>query len=374
MREVGRVSAILLCVFFVALVVQPQTATVEGGVGADIDYVFTIINDGPVPVEVELRAHPFSTYLEDAVSLSEQRFFLLAQESANVQVRGEVPLLGPEVHLLRYELVAQGAVQGEFVVEMPVEGVADLEPRLRVSSRDIAQGSSLVVDATLSNFGNVLAYYDLSLEVLEQGVVVGELRYPQPVQVLPGAEERVTLLFTDFLEPGDYVVRVSGLVNEQEVVDAQVPVRVTLVSEEQRIFVGDDLLVELKRYDSTPRVSYSVSSGGEELFSETVLAEGDVLTIPTSSLGVGVYDVSVAVVSNGVSDSQEFLLVVERSRLAVGWLGWLVLLAALVWALFSSQSRLYLRIWWLSIRLHYREKRLNRLIYRAHALEREYGS
>ena len=374
MREVSRFVLVLFVLVFVALQVQPEVVEIPGGVGADIDEVFTLVNDEPIPQEYEIRVHPFSEYLADAVSLSSERFFLVAQESANVQVRGEVPLLGPERHTLRYDVYAGGSLEGSFLLELPIDGVAELEPRLRVSTSDIVQGSSLAVDAVLSNFGNVIAYYDLVLEVSESGESVGTVSYPQPVQVLPGEETRVTLLYTDFLDPGEYVVEVAGVVNEEVSVADRSSTRVTLVSADKRISQGDDLFVELTRYNLSPRVSYSISQGGEELFSETRVVDGDVLVVPTAQLAVGEYVVAVSVLDGAVRDSQEFSLVVERAGLNPGWFGWLLVLSALIFAGFSRQSRLYLRIWWFSVRLHWREKRLNKLIYRAHELERRYES
>lgn len=375
MRVVSRGALLIFALVFVALQVQPASLEVAGGLGADIDAVFTIINDEPVPVEVSLELQPFSKYLAGAATFSEEQFFLAPQESQNVQLRGAVPAgLGPEVHYLRYDVVARGVATESIEVRMPVSGSPTLEPRISASVRDVTQGTSLVVDVVLRNFGNVIAYYNLSMEVLERGSAVGSLRYPQPVQVLPGAEDRVTLLYTDFLEPGQYDVVVEGLVNGEVSVDARDSARVLLAGDDQRIVEGDDLVLELKRYGSQPRVSYAVRRDSSVLLEETIVASEDSLVVPTASLSPGVYVVSLSVAHSQGVDTQEFELVVARSGVAVGWLGWLVVLAAVLWAVFSAPTRLQLRIWWVSIRLHVREKRLNRLIYRAHEVERRYES
>lgn len=375
MRVVSRGALLIFALVFVALQVQPATLEVAGGSGTDIDAVFTIINDEPVPAEVSVEVDSFSEYLAEAVTLSTNRFFLAPQESQNVQLRGTVPAgLGPEVHVLRYDVVAEGVASESLEVRMPVSGTPALEPRISTSVRDVTQGNSMVVDVVLRNFGNVIAYYNLSMEVLESGSLKGSLRYPQPVQVLPGAEDRVTLLYTDFLEPGQYDVVVEGLVNGDVSVDARDSARVLLAGEDQRVVEGDDLVVELKRYGSQPRVSYLVRRDGEVLLEETLVASGDSVVVPTAGLSRGEYSVSLSVAHAQGVDSQEFALVVERAGVAVGWFGWLVVVAAVLWAVFSTPTRLQLRIWWVSIRLHVREKRLNRLIYRAHEVERQHES
>ena len=261
-----------------------------------------------------------------------------------------------------------------FVVKIPIQGAPNLEPGVSLSTQDITRGSSLVADATLRNFGNVIAYYNLTLLVREAGSRVGSLTYPQAVQVLPGEEKELSLIYTDMLEPGDYQVVLEALVNEEQEVSDTAAARVTLASERRTVTAGDDLLIELKRYGTEPRVQYAVRRNGQEVLSETLIAQEDELTIPTATLGAGEYAVEIAVTHAQGTDTQRFTLVIEEQAAVSGWLAILLGVLALAGALLSPTVRLHGRIAWLSLRVHLREKRLNRLIYRAHQLEDRYGS
>lgn len=375
MREVSRAAIALLALSCLAVQVQPELATVQGAPGTPFEHVFSVINDEARPAEYQLQVHPFSAYLADAATVSEDSFHLLPQDNENIQVRGTIPAnLGPETHLLRYEVLEDGRRADEITIEIPVEGTPSLEPALEVRAENINKGSSLVADATLRNFGNIIAYYNLTLAVEEDGEQVGALSYPEPVQVLPGEENEISLIYSDFLEPGDYRVSLRAVVNGEVDLEERTPVRVTLAGEQRSIARGDDLVVELKRYDTQPRVQYAVTRRGEELLSETLVLGEDALTIETSALEPGTYDVSISVAHARGTDTQRFSLEIEDSSAVGGW--WAVILGvlALAGALFSRQVRLFARIAWLTARVHLREKRLNSLIRRAHALEREHES
>ncbi len=366
MRGSLRVSILALTLLCLALYVQPTVVDVEGG---QFDHVFTIVNDDPRPITATLELHEFARYLQDTHTISATTIALRPGESRNVQVRGRVPsALGPETHLLRYELVSNGQRQDAFTLRIPVTGTPRLHPALDVRAQDVLRQEPLAATAQLSNFGNVIAYYNLSLHVRQEATPIGTIEYPRLVQVLPGEQTEIGLLYTDRLEPGEYSVRLQAVVNEERSLDATVPFRVLLDDQVYRTRQGDDLILTLSGTAQAQSITYVLSRNNRELVRDVLIAENDTVIVPTSLLEPGEYVVAVTVTHPSGTDTTRILLEVRpRSVYGTGVLI-SVGIMALISLLFTRTARIHIRISIVSFKLRKQEKRLKQLIEKAHQL------
>ncbi len=361
---------VLLALGALALQVQPATQTVNGGIGTSFNQVFTVVNNEPRPLTITIEPDPYSLYLSGAATLSEQSFVLKPQESQNVQVRGVVPTLGPEVHKLIYHVRSDAGDDQTFTVRIPIAGTPVLQPKVTVTTNDVVASQAVEAKATLFNFGNVIAYYNLTLTVKDQSGVLGTVRYPRAVQVLPGDQKDITLLYTDALDPGNYVLRVDGEVNGVQNVSDTAPFRVILADQNKSVSVGSDLILHIKRYQNTTTVAYTISQGSDVLIQDTIVSDSDTLTIPTHSLSPGDYQVTVRVIHGGGADTTRIGLAVHQKSPFNAWYVLIVVAIGIIGSLFTSPVRLRVRILLLYWRIGRREKQLNRLLARAHALSR----
>ncbi len=362
----ARAYVLIIAVLCVALYVQPTSETVER---AEYDFVFTVVNDRPVPVSAELVLHEFSTYLQDTHTLSATTLALRPGESRNIQVRGRVPSgLGPETHKIRYQIRTGTEEVDGFVIQIPVPGTARLQPALRAEVPDVLRQEALSVTARLSNFGNILAYFNLSLEVLEGDEVQGRLSYPRLVQVLAGEQRELGLLFTDRLDPGEYRVRLTATVNEEEVLVDTQPFRVLLDDQVYRIRQGEDLVLSLTGSAPAQSVSYTILSHNRELVRDVLAPQNATVIVPTAELGIGEYTVVVQVTHPHGTDTIRVLLQVRPRQLLSPAVLVLIVVGSIVSMLFSPTARIHIRIFYLSYKLRRQEKRLKELIRIAHTL------
>lgn len=368
----GRNMALLLVLALTctALQIQPSELVVDGGVGTSFEQVFTVINNEPTPISGIVQVDPFSQYLEESAVLTNNKILLKPQESMNLQVRGEVPPLGPEEHNLKYNILdGSGSTVGSFEIKIPIEGEAKAHPKISLLLVDVVVDEPVSAQATLYNFGNVNLYYDMKLTVKESGDEIGSIKYPFQEQVIPGDQKEITLLYTDFLEPGEYVVELSGVVNGDQQVSATQPFRVLLSEQRQKILHGEDLILKIKRYSNTPKIEYIVRQGSNELIRDTVFLDGEELIVPTSLLESGKYDVVVEITHGAGTDTNRISLeIVNRRMLSIPLLAFVLVIGVIV-ALFSKNTLLNLRISILEWRVGRREKLLRELIQRAHSLQ-----
>lgn len=359
---------LVLALLSLGLQVQPRSITVEGGPGTDFDQVFTLTNDNPQPITITISPDPYAQYLASSAALSQEMLSIRPYESANIQVRGTVPAFGPETHALRYDVMSTTDDVESFELLLPIDGVAVLRPKIGVDAEDVVESTVVGATVTLYNFGNINAYYNLSLTVRQGDAPMGTVSYPQAVQVLPGGEEKITLLYSEHLSPGDYVLDVSGVVNGVESVEATRPFRVILPDQQRSILPGEDLVLTITRYEDMPRVEYEVTQSGRQILKDAVLVQDDEVTIPTSTLPPGDYRVAVTVTHGRGSDTTRLELEVkERSYIPTG-AGWIVALVLVGGIAYTPPVRMRARIVWLSLRMARREKELKRLIDRAHHL------
>ena len=360
---------LLVLLVFVAVQVQPQHITLDSQPGASVSEIITVTNTQARPITYAFTVDSFSEYLTETISPRQETFVLGPQASKNIQIHGQIPVLGPETHTLIYNIQEDGVQVESVTLDIPVSGTGELEPGLSVSANDARAGSSLLADARLTNFGNLIAYYSLTMRVLEQGAVIGEITYPQKIQVLPGEQESITLLYTDYLEPGNYNIELVAEVNEQITLEEIVPVIVTLQEESRTISQGDDLIIELKRYQSQPRVQYQVLKNNQAVLEETFIAHNDSIVIGTHQLSEGTYVVEIEIISDTGSDTQSFDLVIASSAHINSWPIIIILLIGLAIFVFLEPVRRYLRILVLSAKINAQEKRLNSLLSQIQSME-----
>ena len=362
---------LLLVATNIGLQVQPEHVTIRGGAGTDFEQVFTLVNDDPQPISGQIVVDELSEYLKDSSVLSRDTYAILPQQSMNLQLRGEVPPLGPEIHHLTYNVISSGKRVGSFTVDMPIEGTPKLHPKLSLEAQDKITQEPLSIQATLFNFGNINAYYELGMVIRELDEEMGSLQYPSKVQLLPGDQKTITLLFTDKLDPGEYTVEVNALVNGEETVEATQAFRVLLADQKKTITEGEDLVLELKRYNDIPRIEYEVRSANRELMRDTLFQDLDSLVIPTASLDPGYYEVVLRVIHGAGTDTSRISLKIKKRMLISFQLVAIVIIIGIISLLFGPISLKWGKIVLISWRIGRREKELNALIRRAHRLANE---
>lgn len=363
----ARSLAAMLCILCMAFVVQPAEITVDASPGESFSHVVTLINDDPQPRNVRISIDPFSAYLEDSVTLSENNFFLRPEESANLQITGMVPSLGPETHILEYAILAEQNELSRLRIEIPIEGEPDTAPRLAVDVAETVHEGSVLVNASLRNFGNTITYWNVSLVIREGGEAVGKLRVPGTTQVLPGEEENLGLLYTDFLEPGQYEARVEATVNGDIQLGEGDEFRLLLRDQEYAATRGDDLQVQLKRYTDTPTVSYSIKQGSVLILQNTVLLRSDTLTIPTRALEPGDYKLDITVQHGSGTDDLSVNLIIEEQA-HIPWLPWIGLFILIIGLISAKPIRTQVRLVLLERRVRKKEKQLNELLHETYQL------
>lgn len=370
MGEVKTRILLFALLLLVAAQIEPQQITIQGGEGVSFSEILTVTNTLTRPAEFTLQLSDFSQYLSDAVNVRQETVSLMPQESKNFQIQGVVPALGPEVHKLTYEVREGSELRAESTIRIPIQGNQNFEVGMQAQAQDIANTQALEVPVELSNFGNIIGYFILKLHIQEQGVRVGQLEYPQAIQVLPGEQQEITLVYTDSLEPGNYDVVVSADVNAgEQLLEERIPVRVTLDSTQKTIRQGEDLQVTLKRYNTAPRISYVVAKQGEIQLQEVFVAQEDAITIPTGNLQVGKYQVQLTIESNEQSERQTFALDIQERQLLPAWVIPVLLLSGIGAFVLRKNTRNAFHIWFLERQIRKREKRLNTLIKRAHTIE-----
>lgn len=366
MRVAIRIAVVVCALFFLALHVQPSSVEVTGGPDTSFEQVFTLVNDQPRPVSVTITPHAFSEYLANAVTLSDTSFALRPGESRNLQVRGRVPVLGPETHRLTYRVTENTAQRASFTLEIPVQGTPRLHLGIDVEASDVLRNEPFTATAQLHNFGNVIAYYNLSLHIHQEATPVGTIQYPSLVQVLPGEQQEVALLYTNILEPGEYNVELRATVNHEQEVTATQPFRVLLEDQDLVVTRGDDLVFTLSGTAEAQSITYTVARNGRELYRDALIAVNDTVTVPTSLFEPGRYDITIDVTHPHGTDTTRIALVVREHNL----FGMHVLLAVLgmglISLLFTRTARLHMRITWVSLKLRREEKRLKRLLETPH--------
>ncbi|MFT4250312.1 MAG: hypothetical protein ACMXYD_03045 [Candidatus Woesearchaeota archaeon] len=236
---------LLILLALTAAQIQPETTTVDAQIGESFSEILTVTNTLARPAEYTLRLHPFAQYLTEAVSIQEETLFLRPQESKNFQISATIPPLGPETHKLIYELVEDQRVVANSTIHIPIAGTPNLEASLTASTETIREGQTLPVHIELTNFGNVIAYYRVQIQILQGDEQLGSVTYPQQLQVLPGEQERIILPYTDELAPGAYVLVVEATVNEQQELLVQEPFVVSENQQALRVRAGEVLQVDL---------------------------------------------------------------------------------------------------------------------------------
>ncbi len=364
---------IVFALLFLGLQIQPATITLDTGLGGEYDEIITFTNTRNTPLSFSLLPHPFSEYLTTDILLPRTNFFLEPQESANIQIRGTIPeWLGPETHELLFTLVtANRVLEEELSITIPITGFAVLDSDISIHVPAVQEGSPIIVETTFENYGNIIAYHAVTLQIYEEGILIGSTTYPQQIQVLPSQTVKMSFLYSAPLEPGVYRVVLESLINDDLIQSREQDVAVQMMVYERTVYQGQDLVLDIKQYNTSPRLEYSIRS--QELIllegNETVMSSA--YTLHTRELPVGTYTVHIQLHSETLIDEHAFVLRVLPNTLfptrVYVFLGVIVLLIVL----FSQKTWLFMRVLFLTYRIYKKEKQLNTLI---HKVQRLYGS
>jgi hypothetical protein len=237
---------------------------------------------------------------------------------------------------------------------------------------DITSEQVLPVELTLRNFGNIIGYAQARLEILRGDELVGQLEYPDLLQVLPNQDATVTLTYTDKLEPGFYTARVVASYPATEV-RSEEPFTVTLAATTQVVDVGEDLVLTFASLGDPPAVVYSLTdAAGQERASGVFTPESGGIVIPTSKLGPGDYQLALRVRST----TRTIPVTVRDSAAQYRFFALAGTLIIVLFALFTMRksAALQWRMLRLSFAIRKREREVNNLINRAHVLVDEYAA
>lgn len=333
-------------------------------------YVYSILNNDPQPRSLELRLEPFSTYLEAKVAFSADSFTLLPGEAENVQLSVQPSGLGPQTHTLVVGVYdgGQRLTTFELLILVPGEAVEDYQVSLVAA--DTHSGAAVPLSIKLSNYGNVIGYAKLVLDIKQRDVVLDTISYPDLIQVLPNSNVEYDLVYTQQLEPGFYAAVISGVFsNENTTAEDQFSVQLEQTT--QRIELGSDLELTFASLGHPASISYTLADAdGREVAAGSFLPNAGDVFVPTSTLAAGTYELTLRMPSG----EQHITVIIRDAGKQLRMLLLLVVGVVLLYAAFSLRSRASLawRLFLLERAITRRQDEVANLINRSHRLVDRY--
>lgn len=376
-RGISLLLAALFTLLFIvpsaaALTVTPERQELTNPSEEIYQYVFTLTNDDDIAHALVLEPERNSAYLTNRITVDPQQFSLLPGDTRNIKVSISPSGLGPETHRLIIGAFENGVALETFevLVNMPGTPVERYDGTINVE--DITSEQVLPVELTLRNFGNVIGYAQARLEILRGDELVGQIDYPDLLQVVPNEDKTVTLTYTDHLEPGFYTARFIAMYPSTEV-RSEEPFSVTLAATKQVVGLGEDLILTFASLGDPPAVVYALTdANGHERASGVFMPESGGITIPTSRLEPGEYLLSLRIRS-----TTRTIAVVVRDDAAryriFAFLGTLIIVLVALYSL-RRQASVQWRVLRLQLAIRKREREVNNLINRAHRLVDEYAA
>ncbi len=333
-------------------------------------FVYTITNNDPVPRTLNLKLEPNSGYMQERIVLEPSQFSLLPGETQNVQFAVSPSGLGPQLHSLVVAVYDGQSEQGKFELSFTIPGTPVEKYDSSIAVDDITSTEPLSVEVTLRNFGNIIGYAQVRLELVRDDEIIGALDYPDLLQVLPNKDNVLTLAYTDRLEPGFYTARViTTYANATS--RTEKPFSVTLGATRQVVKLGSDLVFTFQSLGNPPVVVYGiVDSKGKERASGSFLPTSDII-IQTSTLEAGEYTLSLRTRGS----TRTMIIDVQDDSVKYRILGILLVIILVLGGLFSLRHRasFTLRVLRLQCSIWRREREVDKLINRAHRLVDRYA-
>jgi hypothetical protein len=376
MYRVTRTAVVVGIVFLLslhgvfALTVTPQVHQITDPTEDVYSFVYSVVNNDPRPRSLSIRLEPFSMYLEDKVTFSKQQFTLMPEQTENIQLSIHPSGLGPETHTLR-----AGVYDGEeklATMELlitvngnPVENYA-----VTLDARDASSSSAVPLSIELSNYGNIIGYAQLTLDIERGGEQIGSITYPELVQVLPGAKVSYDLVYTEALQPGFYTARITAAYPSQSVT-ATDQFSVQLKASTQRLTPGSDLVLTFASLGHPAAITYSLlDSKGSEKAAGTFLPQSGDILIPTGQLSQGTYELFLRMPQG----EQQITVVIKED---IPYMMYLALVTAVLITAYALYTNLPLlrrrwRLYHLQRAVEHRQEVVINLINRSHRLVDEY--
>ena len=362
----------LLCLpFATSITVNPTTQQLTNPTDQVYTFVYSISNNDPQPRTIRLAFDPFSDYLSQKVTFSKQQFSLLPGEVENVQVAINPAGLGPETHTLKV-LVYDGEEKlTSFELLTTVKGTPIEKYDLKATAGDTTASSAVPLSIELSNAGNIIGYAKLTLAIYHDQALVGQLDYPDVIQVLPNAKKNYDLVYTDRLDPGFYTAVVTSTY-ASSVINVSDQFSVRLAQSKERLSIGTDFIITFASLGNPTAASYKLfDENKKELASGTFFPQSGDLVVPTSTLAAGTYDLALT-----LSGSEQHITIIMQDKKQYGVFAITAFIVLVVLYAFFSYRKIFAlhwRIFKLRRAVAHRQAIVTSLINRSHRLVDEYS-
>jgi hypothetical protein len=353
-----------------AVTVTPTSQQLSSPTDDVYTFVYSVVNNDPRPRSLNIQLEPHSEYLREKVTFSKEQFALLPGATENVQVSIHPAGLGPETHALRAGIYDAGEKLATLELLVTIPGTPMEKYGVQIDARDTTPNAAVPISVTLNNYGNIIGYGQLVLEIQRGNTVVGTLTYPELVQVLPGKELTYDLVFTESLDPGFYAAQIrvdypSGSVNATD------QFSVELEESTQRITPGSDLILTFASIGNPPKITYALlDENQKEQAAGTFLPQSGDIVIPMAQLPVGTYHLYLS----STRGEQHITIVVKNN---IPYFQYAVIAIVIVILLYAAYSyapiiRRRYRLYQLERAIAYRQEVVINLINRSHRLVDEY--
>lgn len=369
------ISVVLLFFLFftptLAVTINPATQQLTNPEDKVYLFVYSIINDDPQPRVLSIKLDPFTTYLQDKISFSKERITLMPGKAENIQLSINPQGLGPETHDLKASIYDGAEKVGliELLVAMPGTPIENYA--ITVDAKDTTSDTAVPVSVELANYGNIIGYAQLSLDIIQTGKVIGTVTYPDLVQVLPNTKVPYDLIYTDRLAPGFYTARVSAVYATKNT-SAEKQFSVRLEETKEYIKEGSDIVLTFASLGNPSAVQYRLlDSGQKERAAGTFFPQTGDIVIPTSTLSAGDYDLYLSLQQG----EQHIALVVQGDQQYGKYAVIFFVIGIISYALYSLRNTIAINYKLYSLRrtVRHRETIVINLINRSHRLVDEYS-
>jgi hypothetical protein len=364
------VALCMLFSFVAAVSVNPQTQSLTDPKDETYTFVYTVINNDPQPRTLAIRIEPNSLYMKDQVTFSKEQFALLPGQTENIQVTIHPHGLGPETHVLDAGVYDAQQKLDTIQLLIAVPGTPIEDYAMLMETQDTRTDAAVPVTIKIGNYGNIIGYARLLLEIQQHNATLGSVTYPEVIQVLPGGSVTYDLIYTETLEPGFYTARVTASFPAMNITgEDQFSVR--LEETTYRLYTGEDLVLTFASLGNPGSIRYSLTDdqGNEELAGTFMPDAGDIV-IPTNGLAKGDYTLTLL-----MPTGNQTMTILVREKIEYVKYGIFALVICIVlYAAYSylpSLHRRY-RLYRLERTVTAKQEQVTNLINRAHRLVDEY--